>query len=109
MDTSGSPGPSTPCGTTRSGRRRVTKTEIHHAEVLEKLGFGEAAFPKVQRRERREFTQEEDERLLHGFTIVRNSFNMLIFYLPACDNLLTQSARSMEPPGVESKTTPHCI
>ncbi|KAI5788584.1 hypothetical protein FPQ18DRAFT_262019 [Pyronema domesticum] len=77
MDTSGSPGPSTPCGTTRSGRRRVTKTEIHHAEVLEKLGFGEAAFPKVQRRERREFTQEEDERLLHGFTIYGASWSRI--------------------------------
>lgn len=49
--------------------RKVTKTELHHAEVLEKLGVG-GNFPKVQRRERREFTQAEDERLLQGFQLV---------------------------------------
>lgn len=51
------------------GKRKATKTEIHHAEVLEKLGISRT-FPKVQRRERREFTAEEDARLLQGFTIV---------------------------------------
>lgn len=53
----------------RGSKRKVTKTELHHAEVLEKLGI-EGHFPKVQRRERREFTPEEDSRLLQGFTIV---------------------------------------
>lgn len=51
------------------GKRKATKTEIHHAEVLEKLGISRT-FPKVQRRERREFTADEDTRLLQGFQIV---------------------------------------
>lgn len=55
------------------GKRKATKTEIHHAEVLEKLGIGRT-FPKVQRRERREFTTDEDTRLLQGFQIVGSQF-----------------------------------
>lgn len=51
------------------GRRKVTKTELHHAEVLKGLGISDR-FPKVARRERREFTAEEDHRLLQGFQIV---------------------------------------
>jgi hypothetical protein len=54
---------------TGGSKRRVTKTEIYHAEVLQQLNF-DGPFPKVQRRERREFTPEEDARLLQGFTIV---------------------------------------
>lgn len=54
-------------------KRKATKTELHHAEVLEKLGI-DGPFKKVQRRERREFTAEEDQRLLQGFTIVSDIF-----------------------------------
>lgn len=60
------------------GKRKATKTEIHHAEVLEKLGITRS-FPKVQRRERREFTAEEDTRLLQGFTIVSFLFSNAMF------------------------------
>ena len=58
--------------------RKVTKTELHHAEVLEKLGIG-GNFPKVQRRERREFTPAEDERLLQGFTLVHPPLQLFHF------------------------------
>lgn len=61
----------------RGSKRKVTKTELHHAEVLEKLGI-EGHFPKVQRRERREFTNEEDTRLLQGFTIVCANMQSLV-------------------------------
>jgi hypothetical protein len=61
---------STPGLSGRNGLKRSrTKTEEHHALVLEKLGI-EGRFPKVQRRERREFTADEDRRLMQGFTIV---------------------------------------
>jgi hypothetical protein len=61
------------------GRKKITKTELHHVGVLEKLGVP-GSFPKVQRRERREFTQEEDQRLLQGFTIVRLFASLLFRY-----------------------------
>jgi len=51
------------------GWRKVTKTELHHAEVLKVLGINDR-FRKVPRRERREFTADEDHRLLQGFQIV---------------------------------------
>jgi hypothetical protein len=54
---------------TGGSKRKVTKTELYHAEVLQQLNI-DGPFPKVQRRERREFTAEEDARLLQGFTIV---------------------------------------
>ncbi|PWW72933.1 hypothetical protein C7212DRAFT_354541 [Tuber magnatum] len=60
--------PKTPKVEGEKGRKKTTKTELHHVEVLEKLGVPNS-FPKVQRRERREFTSEEDTRLLHGFNI----------------------------------------
>ena len=61
--------PKTPKIEGEKSRKKTTKTELHHVEVLEKLGVPNS-FPKVQRRERREFTVEEDARLLHGFNIV---------------------------------------
>lgn len=57
-------------------KRRVTKTELHHAEVLQQLNI-KGPFPKVQRRERREFTAEEDARLLQGFTIYGASWSKI--------------------------------
>ncbi|KAI5845516.1 hypothetical protein BZA05DRAFT_146469 [Tricharina praecox] len=58
------------------GRRKVTKTELHHAEVLKGLGISDR-FPKVARRERREFTAEEDHRLLQGFQIYGPSWSRI--------------------------------
>ena len=83
----------------RPTRRRVTKTELHHAEVLEKLGI-EGRFPKVQRRERREFTSDEDAKLLQGFTIVRHlpSLPVVVFSLT--------NGNSTVPRGVGYKTIP---
>lgn len=51
-------------------RSKVTKTELQHAEMVQKLGLGGTEFPKAVRKERTSFTPEEDKRLLEGFHIV---------------------------------------
>lgn len=84
------------------GKRKATKTELHHAEVLEKLGIPRS-FPKVQRRERREFTADEDTRLLQGFTIVGFQFPGNFF---KGSQILTVG--SMVLLGRRYRTIPHC-
>lgn len=69
---------------------KPTKTELEHAELVEKLGL-DRHFPKAQRRERREFTAEEDCSLLAGFDLVRYDLKCMV--------ALTECTRSTAHPG----------